>query len=78
MVNACVNPQFRASRNPKSTAAPLPQLRGSTNIRRAGSAAAICARRSAEPSVLPSTTTHTGAQRSSAARTVSNTFSPGL
>ena len=78
MVSAWVKPACRASMSPCSTAAPLPWLRGSTNTRRPGVLAARAVRRSAVPSVLPSTTTQTGFQTSSAAATVENTCSPVL
>jgi hypothetical protein len=44
-----------------NTAAPLPRLRGSTKTLSCGRAAAMLDNCSAEPSVLPSTTTQTGA-----------------
>ena len=78
MVSAWVNPSRAACSMPASTAAPLPRFSGSTSTRRPGSCAAMACSRAALPSVLPSTTTHTGFHRARAAATVSCTRGPGL
>ena len=70
IVNAWLNPAAAASSRPCSTAAPLPLFSGSTQTRRPGSRVARCSRPSAVPSVLPSTTTHTGHHIARAAATV--------
>ncbi len=78
IVSAWVKPAARAASKPCSTAAPLPRFSGSTSTRRSGSRAARSFSSATLPSVLPSTTTQTGAQFARAARTVSTTAGPGL
>ncbi len=78
MVSACVKPAACAWRMPSSTAAPLPWFTACTITRRPGSCWAISRSQASLPSVLPSTTTHTGFQWRRAARTVSMTVRPGL
>jgi hypothetical protein len=78
MHKACVKPCRAASCKPCSTAAPLPWLVPSTNTCKPSSWAAISCNSAVVPSVLPSTTTHTGFHWARASRTVSNTLRPGL
>ena len=78
MVSAWVKPSRAACSMPASTAAPLPRFSGCTSTRRPESRAAISRSQSALPSVLPSTTTQTGAHTARAAATVSRTLAPGL
>ncbi len=67
-------PAAVAARSPSSTAAPLPPFRGSRMTRKPGVAPSA----SAQPSVLPSTTTQTGCQWSAASATVSASRGPVL
>ena len=78
MVSAWVKPACCAAISPSRIAAPLPPLRARTSTRSDGSSRASAVSASALPSVLPSTTTHTGSQLARAARTVSNARAPGL
>ena len=76
MVSTWLNPAAAAASRPCSTAPPLPALTGRLSTRSAGSASAR--NRVAEPSVLPSSTTHTGDPAAHAARTVSSRMGPVL
>jgi len=71
IVRTCVKPASRASSMPCRTAAPLPPFLGNTITFKPGSALALLRNPSAVPSVLASTTTHTGFQERRAAWTVS-------
>jgi hypothetical protein len=78
MTSAWVKPARSAAIKPSKTAAPLPPFSARANTRSAGSTHAMAVSASHEPSVLPSTITHTGFHSARAARTVSGPFAPGL
>ena len=78
ITSACVKPRSLAARAPASTAAPLPELRGSTSTVSWGLIFASASTGCALPSVLPSTTTSTGCQWRSTSATTAGSRGPVL